>query len=207
MSALTFEITGAAAKRHAASPTIAFRVGITTGESIDAMILRAQIRIEPQWRNYDGTEKTLLNDLFGTPERWHTTLRSLSWADIPVAVPAFERETEAEANVPCTYDFDFAATRYLNSLGSGEIPVRFLFSGAVYRSAAAAFSTERVPWSSECAYRMPLNVWRDAMRSCYGDDALIRVNRETLDRLQRYRALSGATSWDDLFERLLETPA
>ncbi len=206
MSAISFAVTAAHAKRNAAAPSIVFETRVTAPEPIEAMVLRAQIRIEPQWREYDGAEKTLLVDLFDTPDRWGTTLHALSWADITVTVPAFERETQTEVTVPCTYDFDAAATRYLNALGGGEIPVRLLFSGAIFRCAPSGFSTERVPWSSEAAYRMPLHVWHEAMRACYGDDALIRVTRETLNRLQRYRALSGATSWDQLFERLLGAP-
>lgn len=207
MSEVRFAITGAAAKQHAASPAIAFGLHVQADEAIEAMVLRAQLRIEPQWRSYDGREKTLLNDLFGTPDRWQATLRTFSWADVPVMIPAFEGATDAEIAVPCTYDFDQAATRFLQALGDGEIPLRFLFSGAIFRYGSAGFSTDRVPWSCEAAYRMPLEVWRAAMRACYGDDALIRVSRETLERLHRYRALSGAASWDELLERLLEAPA
>jgi hypothetical protein len=206
MSELQFGIMGAQAKRYAALPTISFRLHVSADEPIEALVLRAQVRIEPQWRAYDSSEKTLLGDIFGTPDRWGTTLRTFSWADVPVTVPAFECETDADVNVACTYDFDQTATRFLHALGGGEIPLRFLFSGAVFRYGATGLSTERVSWSSECAFRMPLAVWHDAMRACYGDDALIRVNRETLERLHRYRALIGAVSWDQFFERLLGAP-
>lgn len=204
MTDLAFEIRGAQPKPHAASPTIAFRLHTTATEPIEAMVLRVELRIEPQWRTYDGQEKALLNDLFGTPERWHTTLRTFSWADVPVTVPGFAGETESTIEVPCTYDFDVAATRFMNALGGGEIPLRFFFSGAVFRYGERGFSTERVAWSSECAYRMPLAVWRDALRACYGDDAMIRIGRETLDVLARYRSLMGATNWNQVILNLLE---
>jgi hypothetical protein len=203
---VTFSVSTALPKRFAASPTIVFGLHVTASQPIEAAALRVQLRIEPQWRSYAPREQALLRDLFGTPDRWQTTLRALSWADLPVAVPGFVSETDVEVNVPCTYDFDVTATRFLNALGDGEIPVRFLFSGAIFRDGALGFSTERVSWSSECAYRMPLDVWRGALRACYGDDALIRISRETLEQLQRYRALSGARSWDELFERLLVMP-
>ncbi len=206
MSEPQFEVTGARARAHAALPGIAFQLGVSAAEPVEAMILRVQVRIEPQWRSYTTEEKPLLNDLFGTPDRWETTLRPLSWADVPLAVTAFERETSVELTVHCTYDFDVTATRYMNALNDDEIPLRFLFSGAVFRHGSRGLSTVRVPWSSECAYRMKLHVWRDAMRAFYGDDALIKVSRETLDRLQRYRALTGATSWDTFFERVLGAP-
>jgi len=203
MPGLTFSVADARARAHAASPTIVFRLRIAANQPVEALALRAQLRIEPQWRAYEAREKPLLNDLFGTPDRWNTTLRSFSWADVSVTVPAFANETEIDVPVPCTYDFDVPATRFFNALGEGAIPIRFLFSGAIFRSAPAGFQTERVPWSCECTYGMPLEVWREAMRACYGGDALIRVNAETLERLHRCRALSGATTWDELFDRLL----
>jgi hypothetical protein len=206
MTDLGFSIEGAKPKLYAAQPAIAFRLRIETSEPLEALVLRVQLRIEPQWREYNGAEQTLLSELFGTPERWNTTLRAFSWADVSLTVPGFEESITAEVPVACTYDFDVTATRFLNALGSGEIPLRFLFSGAIFRDGGSGFSTERVSWSSECAYHMPVEVWREALNACYGDDALIRVKRETLERLHRHRALSGATSWDEVLERLLGAP-
>lgn len=198
MSELQFAVTGADAKRHTAIPTIVFHLRIRHRERIEAIVLRTQIRIEPQWRPYDEGEKTLLGDLFGTPDRWDTTLRALSWADVPVMVPAFEDETSVEVNVPCTYDFDVTATRYFSALNNGDIPLRFLFSGSIFRHSENAFSTEMVPWSSECAYRLPFEVWRSAMNACYGNSVAILIDRETFDQLHRRRIETSATSWDDI---------
>lgn len=206
MSDLRFSIEDAKPKPYTALPTIAFRLRIACAEPLEALVLRAQVRIEPQWRQYGGPEQTLLSDLFGTPERWNTTLRTFSWADVSVTVPGFDETTVAEVPVTGTYDFDVTATRFLNALGGGDVPLRFLFSGAVFRASASGFSTERVAWSSESAYRMPVSVWRDAMAACYGDDALVRIKRTTLERLHRHRALSGATSWDEVLERLFGAP-
>lgn len=206
MSDVTFSIVDAKAKQLSASPTIAFRLRVTAAAPVDALVLRAELRIEPQWRTYDPEEQALLGDLFGTPDRWHATLRTFSWADVSLVVPGFSEEIETEIAVPCTYDFDQAATRFFDTLHSGAIPIRFLFSGPIFRSGSTGFSTERISWSSECAYRMPVSVWHDAMRACYGDDVLIRINLETLEKLRRYRALSGATTWDELLERLMGAP-
>lgn len=202
VSDLTFRIASAQANRHAACPTVAFALHISATPRVEALVLRAQVRIEPQWRTYGAAEELLLNDLFGTPDRWGTTLRALSWADVSITVPGFEDQTQVELPVACTYDFDFAATRFFNALGEGEIPLRFLFSGAIFRSGPGGFSTERISWSSECAYRMPLAVWHEAMRACYGEDALIRVSVETFKRLHSYRVAAGVTTWDDLFARM-----
>jgi hypothetical protein len=199
-----FSVVDAQAKAHAASPTVNFKLAIRShGEPVEAIVLRAQIRIEPHWRSYDAAEQELLVDLFGTPDRWNTTLHALAWTDVPVMVPAFDGETEIELGVPCTYDFDLAATRFFNGLAGGEIPLRFLFSGSVFYRGEKSFVVEMLSWSSECTYRMPLHVWRSAMSACYGDSALLRVNREMFLQLQRVRAKLGAPSWEQTFAHLL----
>jgi hypothetical protein len=197
MSDLTFSIVGVEPKLHAASPTIRFILQIG-GEGAEAIVLRTQIRIEPQWRSYSDAEKPLLRDLFGTADRWDKTLHALAWADVPVMVPAFSGETLVDVNVPCTYDFDVTATRFFSAVEAGHIPLRFLFSGSIFRNGAQAFSVDRVSWSSECAYRMPHDVWRDAMRAYYGNSVVLRIDRETFEYLQRLRAETGATSWDEV---------
>jgi len=199
---LTFAITGARAKPNAASPTVSFEVCVASSERVEAMVLRAEVRIEPQWREYGPQEQQLLDDMFGPPERWGSTLRTFAWADVPAIVTGFENETHTTVDVPCTYDFEVTATRFFQALKSGDVPVRILFSGAIFYAGANGFWCERVPWSAEAAYRMPLCVWRDAMQSCYGTDAVLRVKAETLERLHRMRALHGVLSWDALFDRL-----
>lgn len=201
MITATFSITGAYAKPRAAMPTICFGLRVRSSERVEAMVLRAEIRIEPQWRNYSREEQALLADIFGAPERWGTTLRAFSWADVPAVVTAFEDETLTRIEVPCTYDFDVTATRFFHALEDGHVPVRILFSGAIFYAGGLGFSCERVPWSAEAAYRMPASVWHDAMHACCGTDALLRVKAETLEHLQRMRASAGALSWDELFER------
>ncbi len=205
MNSLQFSVASVAAQQRVASPTIVFRLRIRCdGEPVEAMVLRAQLRIEPQWRAYDSRQQSLLYDMFGTPDRWGKTLHTLAWADIPVVVPAFAGQTEVDVGVACTYDFDVTATRYLSAVNDGEIPVRLLFSGSVFRRSPEGFSAEQVPWECECAYRMPASTWHDAMKACYGDAALIRVDRETFDELHAFRARSGLTSWEHTFTRLLE---
>lgn len=199
-----FAVLAADPKQHAAAPAIRFRLRVRCeGEPIEAMVLRAQIRIEPQWRAYEPAEEPLLEELFGTPDRWGKTLHALAWADLPVMVPAFAGETEVDVNVPCTFDFDVTASRFFSALQDGEIPLRFFFSGSIFRRSPEGFSAEPVSWSCECAYRMPLSVWRAALRACFGDSALIRVDRETFHALHRLRARTGATNWDDVFAALI----
>ena len=63
---------------RAAEPALRFRVRIdAAGPPVQAILLRCQIRIEPARRRYTATEQARLLELFGTPERWGQTLRSL----------------------------------------------------------------------------------------------------------------------------------
>ena len=81
MPDLTFQVAGAAVVPYAATPQLAFKLHITNAppdEPIQAIALRCQIQIETQRRRYDPADHALLLDLFGEPERWSTTLRSMS---------------------------------------------------------------------------------------------------------------------------------
>lgn len=201
---LQFEILDAAPAQRSAQPAVIFRVRVSTGtQPVEAMVLHADVRIEPQWRAYDATAQPLLEDLFGTPDRWDKTLHVLTWADVPVMVRAFERETEFDVRVPCTYDFDASVTRYFTAVADGEIPVRMLYSGAVFRRSSEGFSGEMVPWSCEAVYRMPVALWQSAMQAVYGDAAFLRIDRTTFDRLRELRASLHAASWDATLAALL----
>ena len=46
--------------------------------------------------------------------------------------PGFTGQHRVELPVPCTYDFEVAAAKYLHALDDGEIPLLFLFSGTVF---------------------------------------------------------------------------
>lgn len=204
MTDLEFTMLDAAPAHRSAVPAIIFRMRVRSpGDPIEALVLHADVRLEPQWREYDAAQQKLLEDLFGTPERWDKTLRALTWADVPVMVKAFSQETEFEVRVPCTYDFDATVTRYFSAVDDGAVPVRMLFSGSIFRRSPEGFSGEMVPWSCESAYRMPVQLWQEAMRACYGDAVLLRIDRETFDRLHELRASLGATSWDATLMELL----
>ena len=55
-------------------------------------------------------------------------------------VRGFTGDIEFDLPVPCTYDFDVAATKYLHSLGDGEIPLNVLFSGTVFTRGSTGFA-------------------------------------------------------------------
>jgi hypothetical protein len=204
MSELEFSVPDAAPAQRSAQPAVVFRVHVrNAGEPVEAMVLHAGVRIEPQWRSYDAQAQTQLADLFGTPDRWDKTLHVLTWAEVAVMVRGFDRESHFDVRVPCTYDFDASVTRYFSAVDEGTIPVRMLFSGSIFRRSPHGFSAQMVPWSCECAYSMPASLWKAAMQAVYGDAVLLHIDRATFDRLRELRAHLGLTSWDATIAALL----
>ena len=106
-------------------------------EAIHTIALRCQIQIEVTRRRYSPGEQERLLDLFGQPDRWSQTLRNLLWTHATVVVPGFSGpNTVVDLQVPCTFDFNVAATKYFAGLTDGEIPLNMLFSGTVFYASA-----------------------------------------------------------------------
>jgi hypothetical protein len=206
VSELVFDCVGARPDRYAAVPTIQLelRISETTGERVHAIALRCQVRIEPQRRRYSAEEADGLLDLFGEPARWGDTLKPMQFANVALMVPGFEGTTELELPLPCTYDFEVAAAKYLHALGDGEVPLLLLFSGTVFTKGPGGFAVGQVPWHKEATYRMPARVWRDVMDLYFPNSGWIRLRRDTLDALQRYKAERALPTWEDALEGLLK---
>ena len=203
---LAFDAVDAKADRYAAVPTLQLKLRIseTAGEQVHAIALRCQIRIEPQRRRYSPREEDGLLDLFGEPARWGDTLKPMQFATVSLMVPSFSGSIEADLPVPCTYDFEVAAAKYLHALGDGEVPLLLLFSGTVFTKGSTGFSVAQVPWHKEASYRLPVAVWREIMDRFFPNSGWIRVRRDTLDDLQRFKANRALTSWDDALETLFK---
>ena len=206
MSSLAFFIAGARPQQHAAVPTLNFRLRIqdTSGAPVHSILLRCQVQIEPRRRRHATAEQERMTDLFGEPARWGETLRPLLWTQVSLVVPAFVGATEVDLPMPCTYDFEVTAARYLQALDGGDVPLLFLFSGTVFAKAENGFRVEQVPWDREASYRMPVAVWRGVMDSYFPGCGWIRLPRESLDALGRYRARHAMASWEETIAALLE---
>ncbi|GAC1304990.1 MAG: DUF6084 family protein [Vulcanimicrobiaceae bacterium] len=198
MSALGFSIVGATAVPYAASPTLALRLHVTetTGVRLHAIALRGQLQIEPQKRRYGAAESERLDDLFGTVDRYGETLRPLLWTHVSTTILAFEGETEVDLAIPCSYDFDVAAHKYLAALEGGEIPIVLYFSGTVLLEGERGVSAELVSWTSEAKYRLPVTVWRETMDAHFPNTAWLRVSTDVFVALDRVRRARGSRSWD-----------
>jgi hypothetical protein len=203
---LAFEVLDARPEPYGASPLLLLRLRITEteGKAVHAVALRCQIRIEPQSRTYDGAEGERLYELFGERRQWAESLHPFVWAHIGTTVTAFVGSTECDLPVPCSYDFEVAANKYLHALDDGEIPLALLFSGTVFPKAASGFAAEPVSWGADTSFRLPVRVWRETMDIYFPNSAWLRVSRETLDALARFKGALTLPSWDHAIERLLK---
>lgn len=206
MPEFAFSCTGADPDLGSAVPAISLHLHIseTTGVPVHALALRTQIRIEPLRRRYDDSEAAALSDLFGERSRWGTTLKPLQLGFVNQMVPTFTGETDVDVALPCSYDFDVAAHKYLYALDDGEIPLLMLFSGTVFTAEGNGFSVSLVPWDRETSYRLPVDTWKSTLELHFPGTAWMRLGRKTFDALHRYRCGAQLTSWDDAIDRLLK---
>lgn len=203
---LNFSVVGARAERYAAVPTVVLRLRIaeSTGAKIDAIALRAQIRLDVQRRRYAPEESELLSELFGDPSRYGDTLKPMLWAHAAQMVLAFQNEIEFDLPIACSYDFEVAAHKYLASLTDGIVPLNLLFSGMVFVEGAQGVVPEFVPWSCEAHYPLPVAVWRETIDAVFPNCAWIRVNRDLFDELRRFKIASVVPTWDAAIQRLCD---
>jgi hypothetical protein len=206
---LVFDCTGARPDRYAITPAMNFllRISETSGESVEAIALRCQIRIEPARRKYTPAEAERLGDLFGETERWAETLRPVQFTQVAVMVPRFTGSTEIELPVPLSYDLEIGATRYFAGLDGGEVPLLLLFSGTLFAMSGGRIQAGQVPWSKEAAYRLPVSLWREAVDAHFPNSAWIRMSRPVLDELLRYKSRRALPTWDATIESLLAEAA
>lgn len=206
MTDLEFTCLDAVADRYAATPTIQLRLRIveTTGTPVHTLALRTQVRIEPIRRRYDDAEVDALTDLFGDRSRWGETLKPLQLAFVSQLVPSFTTTTEIDLALPCSYDFDVAAHKYLYALRDGSVPLLLLFNGTIFTGRPGTIAVTPVAWRKEASYQLPVAVWREAMEQHFPGAAWLRLHRDTFDRLYRYRVRQALGTWDEAIERLLK---
>ncbi len=204
MPELNFRVTGVEAARFAASPALNFRLCVESDAPVHAVALRCQIRIEPTRRHYQPAEQQRLRDLFGEPERWGQTLRSMLWTHTNVVLSEFESGTEADLPAACTFDFNVATTKYFNALEAGEVPLLFLFSGTIfYPGADGALQVTQIAWNKEAAYALPVRAWKEMMDAYYPNTAWLCLRRDVFERLHQYKIDRGIPTWEQTLESML----
>jgi hypothetical protein len=207
---LDFAVDKAEPVPFAAAPQLAFKLRVRAaaagGEpaAVHTVVLRCQIRIEPGRRRYVAPEQERLRDLFDTPDRWGQTLRALLWTHTSAVLPPFTGETVVDLPVPCTYDFNIAATRYFYALEDGEVPLVLLFSGTIFHEGEdGALQVSPISWEKEASFRLPVRVWQEMMELYYPNSAWLCLRRDVFERLYRYKRLRGLPTWEQALEGLL----
>ncbi|MGI8517905.1 MAG: DUF6084 family protein [Acidimicrobiia bacterium] len=206
MVSLVFDCIEVRPDRYAAAPTMLFKIRLfeSTGVKVHQAALRCQMRIEPQRRTYTDDEKAALYDLFGEPSQWGDTLKPFQLANLSYMIGGFTGNTDFEMPVQFSYDLEVAAGRYFNALAEGDIPLLLLFSGTVFVATENGFQVEPVPWDKETSFRMPATVWREMIDLYFPGQGWLRLNRETIDSLRRFKNERGLSTWDIVVEALLK---
>ena len=207
MPDLQFEVTGVEAPQHAASPQLHFKLAISNepaSEKIHSIILHCQIQFNAARRTYSDQEKEKLRELFGRPQRWGQTLRKKLWTHADTTVQPFSGRTEVDLPVACSYDLHMSSAKYFFALEEGTVPLIFLFSGSTfYAGPDGNLQTNRVSWSKECSYEMPVQVWNDMMEANYPNSAWLYLRKDVFERLYAYKRRNGLATWEQTVEALL----
>jgi hypothetical protein len=207
MPELRITIDSATAKPFAAAPLMSFKLRIQnqpSDETIHTVVLKAQVQIEATRRQYTAAEQANLSDLFGSSDRWSQTLRSMLWTHVSVVVPRFDGTALTELLLPCTFDFNVAATKYFHGLHSGEIPLCFQFSGTVfYQGEDGQLQAAPIAWDNETRYRLPVAAWKNLMDEYYPNSTWLTLRRDVFERLYQYKVREGIPSWEETLERAL----
>jgi uncharacterized protein DUF6084 len=205
MPDLAFSVERAGSLADTAAPSLAVDVRIVnrSDEPVDGILLRCQLQIEAARRRYSAGEKERLRDLFGEPELWGQSLRPLLWANLSVNVPAFTGAADCQLQLPCTFDFNVAATKYFYGIEAGEIPVTVLFNGTVFYRTDAGLQAQPIPWDREARFALPGRIWREMMDAWYPDTVWLHLGRTAFDALYRFRTERGIATFDELVLRLL----
>lgn len=205
MTVLDFSVLSIGAEPFSVTPNLIARLRIaeTTGTAVHALALRCQIRIEPRRRRYTAAEESGLLDLFGPRDRWGTTLSTFPWLHTTAMVPGFTGECVTELVMPCTYDFEVAASKYLHAL-EGTVPLDFLFSGTIFTKGTNGFGVEQIPWDREAQFDMPVEVWRDVLRRNFPSSGWVRLDHDTIAALARFKAARGLLGLDEAVTELLD---
>jgi hypothetical protein len=207
MPNLSFQVEAAEAVPFAAVPQLVFKLRATNAaedELVHSVVLRCQIQIAATRRRYSAPEQERLLDLFGEPDRWSQTLRSMLWTHASVVIPPFSASTLVDLPVPCTLDFNVAATKYFYALDEGDLPLLFLFSGTVFYAAdSGMLQIAQISWEQEAAFRLPVQVWKQMMAIYYPNSTWLSLHKDVFDRLYRYKLQRGLPTWEQTLESLL----
>ena len=129
--ALQFAVEQAGVLEYAAAPTLELQLRIDAGNAdVRSLLLNAQIRIlDP--RAVMTTPRPRDWKICLVISRLGRNLRALHWLERTLVVPTFTGSTMVPLRIPCGYDFEVSASKYLHAVRDGVIPLELLFSGSI----------------------------------------------------------------------------
>ena len=200
-----FAVASAGPLDFAAVPTLRFELEVDSGGvPVRSMTLETQIRVAAPKRAYDARAQERLVELFGPPELWSRSLRSLHWTNLVSHVPAFAGRTRVDLLVPCAPDFELAVVRYFAALEDGEVPLELLFSGTVfYTEADGRLQVARIGWDKDAELRLPVAAVKEAVARHFPDSGWLRLDAASFERLTAYRAERTLLTWEATIDALL----
>jgi hypothetical protein len=207
MPDLSFTVESAGVVPFAATPLLSFTLQVTNqpaAERIHSALLRCQVQLDVTRRHYDAAEQARLRELFGEPDRWSNTLRTMMWTHASVTLPPFTGDTRVDVQIPCSFDFNVGATKYFYGVRTGEVPLTFLFSGSVfYESESGELQVAPISWEKEARFRLPARTWHELIDHYYPNTAWLALRRDVFDRLHRYKMDHGIATWEQTLEAVL----
>ena len=202
-----FSVLSARPVRYAAAPMLALDLEVSepSGHPVYMVALTIQLMIEPARRTYDAATRERLIELFGPPERWAVTTRSLVWSKLDVLVPAFTGRTTVSVPIAVNYDLELAAAKYLHSLPNGVAPLALHFNGTIYyRDPDGGLQMVLVPWNKSIDFGMPVAVWHQTIEHYYPNTGWVALQTQTFEALQRAKLDRGLATIDACVQALLQ---
>src|SRR5581483_951730 len=115
MPDLDFQVAGVEPASNGLTPLLHFKLRITGADPQDqfhAVLLNAQIQIQPAQRAYTPDEQAKLVELFGEPKRWSKPCRNLLGAHTTAIVGFFTGPTEPALAFPFSFDRNVAPENF-----------------------------------------------------------------------------------------------
>ena len=119
-------------------------------------------------------------------------------------VGSFSGSTTVELPVPCSFDFNLAATKYFAALEADDVPLCLLFSGTMFYAGETG-ALEVAGYFLGKRGRLPAAGQRLAADDgpVLPHSVWLRVPRDVFERLQQFKLRQGLSTSDQALERLL----
>ena len=198
---LSFTVERVSPVSHAASPMLMFKIRIVNAgsERINAIVLDCRIQVEAP----DGPPSTKINDrleeLFGEPSHWADSVQSMPWSRVAAVADPFAGSTRVDIEVPCSFDFNVAATKYFYGLDAASAPLRFDFSGTIFCDGKMI----AIAHGKHARFALPARAWTDLMDAYYPHSVWLRLPRDVFHRMNQFKVDHQIPTWEDVLERLL----